>query len=178
MNDLRKLLDNYSITYPDENQTNEVINFLEKEDCFLNTNYKGHFTASAWIVNKQRDKVLMTHHKKLNMWLQLGGHADGENDLLKVALREAEEESGLKKFKLLSNEIFDLDIHTIPKYHKEPSHIHYDIRFIFEADSYDGNISISEESKDVSWIDLIMVLEKNSEPSIERMLRKTKEKFL
>ena len=112
------------------------------------------------------------------MWLQLGGHADGEIDLLKVALREAEEESGLKKFKLLSKNIFDLDIHTIPKYHKEPSHTHYDVRFIFEADSYDGNILISEESKDVSWIDLIMVLEKNSEPSIERMLRKTNEKFL
>ena len=178
MSDLRSLLYDYSITYSDENQTKAFSSLLEKEDCFLSTNYSGHFTASAWIVNKERDKVLMTHHKKLNMWLQLGGHADGEIDLLKVALREAEEESGLKKFKLLSQGIFDLDIHTIPQYLKEPSHIHYDVRFIFEADSYDMNISISEESKDVSWIDLMMVLEKNSEPSIERMLRKTKEKFL
>ena len=120
----------------------------------------------------------MTHHKQLNMWLQLGGHADGNSNLLNVALREAEEESGITEFKVITKEIFDLDIHSIPKYGNQPSHIHYDVRFIFEVDELKENIIISDESNDVSWISLKMAIEKNSEPSIERMVKKTIDNFL
>ena len=87
MTGLEKLLYKYSVTYPNEDRVKEVIKYLKEDNCFSSSNFKGHFTASAWIVNKQRDRILMTHHRKLNMLLQLGGHADGESNLLKVAMR-------------------------------------------------------------------------------------------
>ena len=107
------------------------------------------------------------------MWLQLGGHADGENDLLKVALREAKEESGIQYFNILSDEIFDLDIHDIPKKMEQPSHKHYDIRFLLETDPASNKIIISDESYDVAWIPIDDVIELNPENSIQRMVGKT-----
>ena len=115
----------------------------------------------------------MTHHKKLGMWLQLGGHCDGETDLLKVALREAKEESGIKFFNVLSNEIFDIDIHQIPRSKNDVAHKHYDVRFLFEADPENSEIIISEESYDVSWVPINEVPMLNPEVSIGRMLKKT-----
>ena len=89
MKSLKKLIKNYNHKNPKENSAHDMLNFLKTDGCFLKDNYDGHFTGSAWIVSTDKDKILMTHHKELGMWLQLGGHADGENDLLKVALREA-----------------------------------------------------------------------------------------
>jgi 8-oxo-dGTP pyrophosphatase MutT (NUDIX family) len=115
----------------------------------------------------------MTHHKKLGKWLQLGGHADGESDLLKVALREATEESGIQQFKVLSEEIFDLDIHGIPQNNSELGHLHYDVRFLIEADPTGEAVIISDESHDVSWIQIADVAKLNAEVSIQRMINKT-----
>ena len=133
----------------------------------------GHFTGSGWIVSPDKRKVLMTHHKIINKWLQLGGHANGENDLLKVALREAIEESGFQRFKVLDNTIFDLDIHRIPKVGSEPSHLHYDVRFLLEADPEKEQIIVSDESYDVAWFSIENVLILNPEKSIHRMVEKT-----
>ena len=131
---LHSLLEFYHKNHHRETKVEELITVLIKDQyCFQRTNYSGHFTASAWILNEKRDKALMTHHKKLNMWLQLGGHADGNTDLLDVARREAIEESGIKKIRLLNDEIFDVDIHLVPKFKDQPSHKHFDVRFIFEA---------------------------------------------
>ena len=177
MANLKKLLQNYSTLYPSEDYAKITLKFLEQRNCFSNTNFNGHFTASAWIVNQHKNKVLMTHHKKLNMWLQLGGHADGECDLLNAALREAKEESGIESFKIISNQIFDLDIHDIPNIDSQPSHKHYDVRFLFEANSENEKIIVSEESNDVAWIDLSKACKKNSESSIKRMVEKTLNKF-
>ena len=173
MEGLKKLLNHYSTLYPSENNVIQTLKFLGNQDCFLSTNYSGHFTASAWIVNQDKDKVLMTHHKKLNMWLQLGGHADGDDNLLNAAIREVKEESGIKKCKVISDQIFDLDIHNIPEFDSQPAHTHYDVRFLLEADSKRDKVFISEESNDVAWINLDEVVEKNSEPSIKRMVEKT-----
>tara|TARA_B100001250_G_scaffold412489_1_gene443829 strand:- start:2335 stop:2877 length:543 start_codon:yes stop_codon:yes gene_type:complete len=177
MDSLKKLLQNYSVLYPYEDYAKITLKFLKQRNCFSNTNFNGHFTASAWIVNQHKNKVLMTHHKKLNMWLQLGGHADGECDLLNAALREAKEESGIESFKIISNQIFDLDIHDIPNIDSQPSHRHYDVRFLFEANSENEKVIVSEESNDVAWIDLSKACEKNSESSIKRMVEKTLNKF-
>ena len=106
--------------------------------------------------------------------MQLGGHADGEQDLLKVSQREAIEESGINNFITLSNEIFDMDIHEIPPIGSDPKHLHYDVRFLLEADPNEQNIIISKESHDVKWIHLDDVLKYNSEESIFRMVEKTK----
>ena len=173
MDSLKKLLHNYLILYPSEDNAKKTLKFLEQGNCFSNTNFNGHFTASAWIVDQHKKKVLMTHHKKLNMWLQLGGHTDGDRHLLNVALREAKEESGIENFKIISDQIFDLDIHYIPQIDSQPSHRHYDVRFLFEANSENEKIIVSEESNDVAWVDILEACEKNKESSIKRMVEKT-----
>jgi len=115
-NPLRQLLASYPIIYPDDKtHLKRVEAFVEKYPrCFERNLAIGHITGSAWIVSPDRLHVLMTHHKKLNRWLQLGGHADGNPDVFTVALREAQEESGLKRIKPLAQQIFDIDVHPIP----------------------------------------------------------------
>ena len=173
MKSLKELIKNYTHKNPKENSAIEMLNLLKTDGCFLKDNYDGHFTGSAWIVSPDKEEILMTHHKKLGMWLQLGGHADGENDLSKVALREAKEESGIQYFNIISTEIFDLDIHDVPKHMNETSHKHYDIRFLLEADPVSSKIIISDESYDVAWIPIDDVIGLNPENSIQRMVEKT-----
>ena len=172
---LKQLIENYARAYSEENAPHDMLKFLDDETGYLLRNsYNGHFTGSAWIVSPDKSSILMTHHKKLGKWIQLGGHADGENDLFKVALREAKEESGIQEFKVLSEKIFDLDIHAIPQHNFEPGHLHYDIRFLFEADPAGDTVIISDESHDVTWIPLADVAKINPEVSIQRMLKKTR----
>ena len=111
------------------------------------------------------------------MWLQLGGHADGNTDLIDVARKEAMEESGIEKIRLLNDEIFDVDIHLVPKFKDQPSHKHFDIRFIFEANENNEQISFNHESHKVLWIKLDKIKNYNSEVSIRRMIEKTKKEF-
>ncbi len=156
-----------------ENEMRErIICFIaEYEDCFERTQLSGHITASALIVNKQRTKTLLTHHHKLEKWLQLGGHSDGDPDPLNVAMREAEEESGLKDVLPVSKKIFDVDVHAIPARKNEPEHFHYDIRFLFEADDAQPLV-ISAESKELAWIPLNEIELYTTEESMLRMVRK------
>jgi 8-oxo-dGTP pyrophosphatase MutT (NUDIX family) len=141
-------------------------------DCLLRSCVPGHFTGSAWVVDSRRSRTLLTHHRKLDKWLQLGGHADGEADLLAVALREAQEESGLKAVRAVSAEIFDLDRHLIPARQHEPEHWHYDVRFLIEADPAQPLV-VTSESKDLAWVPLADVAALNPEESMLRMVRKT-----
>ena len=153
--------------------TVETILFVEAhEDCLLRTCVPGHLTGSAWIVSPDKTRTLLTHHGKLDKWLQLGGHADGDSDLAAVALREAREESGLSKLRLVSTGIFDLDRHWIPARKTEPAHWHYDIRFMIEADPAEP-LTISDESKDLAWVEVARVTTLNPEESMARMVRKT-----
>jgi len=171
---LEQLIKHYAQAYPEEKAPHDMLKFIDDETGYFSRNsYNGHFTGSAWIVSPDMSSILMTHHKKLGKWLQLGGHADGENDLLRVALREAKEESGIQQFKVLSEKIFDLDIHEIPKHNFEPGHLHYDIRFLLEADPTGEAVIISDESHDVAWIPLADVAKLNPEVSIQRMIKKT-----
>lgn len=142
--------------------------------CFERTLSIGHITGSAWVIDKEREHVLFTYHKKLDMWLQLGGHCDGSSDVYSVALTEAKEESGLLQITPISMDIFDLDIHLIPESKSNPEHYHYDARFIFEANHADKLI-LSEESKDLRWVQLSEIENYTKEPSILRMARKTRE---
>ena len=134
--------------------TADTIRFVEAHaDCLLRSCVPGHLTGSAWIVSSDRSRTLLTHHHKLDKWLQLGGHADGDGDLLAVALREAREESGLTRLRPASTEIFDCDRHLIPARGSEPEHYHYDLRFMIEADPGEPLV-ISNESKDLAWIEV------------------------
>ena len=112
------------------------------------------------------------HHKKLNKWLQLGGHCDGESDCLSVAVREAHEESGLQRVTPVSADIFDIDIHLIPPRHSEPSHYHYDIRFLMRADSTAPLIQ-NQESIALRWVARDALHQLTTERSVTRMLDKT-----
>ena len=174
MKSLKQLIIHYAQAYPEEKAPHDMLKFLDEETgYFLRNSYNGHFTGSAWIVSPDKSSILMTHHKKLGKWIQLGGHTDGEQDLLKVALREAKEESGIQQFKVLSEKIFDLDIHEIPQHNSEPSHLHYDIRFLLEADPTGETVIISDESHDVIWIPIADITVFNPEISIQRMVKKT-----
>lgn len=142
-------------------------------DCLSRTCLEGHLTASAWVVDPARSRVLLTHHRKLDLWIQLGGHADGEADLLTAALREVQEESGLARVRAVSAEIFDVDRHRIPARKTEPQHWHFDVRFLIEADPTEP-VLVSDESHDVAWVPLADVTRLNAEESVARMVRKTR----
>lgn len=145
----------------------------ENPTCFERSHQEGHITGSAWIVNENRDRALLTHHFKLDRWLQLGGHADGDPDIIRVAIREATEESGLSSIELLSDQIFDIDIHTIPARKTEPEHLHYDIRFLFQADEQVPLI-VNRESKELAWLSKDQLGELcGYNESILRMVRKS-----
>ncbi|MSU22365.1 MAG: NUDIX domain-containing protein [Opitutus sp.] len=151
----------------------EIIRFVEAHaDCLLRSCVPGHLTGSAWIVSPDRTRTLLTHHHQLDKWLQLGGHADGDGDLPAVALREAQEESGLTRLRFASVEVFDCDRHLIPARGSEPEHYHHDLRFMIEADPAEPLV-ISPESKDLAWVDLARVTSLNGEESMARMVRKT-----
>ena len=176
---LKKLLAFYKTQHPNESAKIEKMSrFLNySKACFARNNWEGHFTGSAWVVDRSRNWVLMTHHRQLDMWLQLGGHAEGRSNLLQVAIDEAHEESGLSKLDVLSTDIFDLDIHKIPIFNDTPAHVHFDVRFIMEAKHGLENLIVSDESHNVAWVHKDDVLNKNPEESMVRMLRKTSEKF-
>jgi len=147
--------------------------FVEgNSDCFERSLKVGHITGSAWVVDQTRSQALLVHHRKLNKWLQPGGHADGDPDVLRVALREAREESNLEVIRPVSDEIFDVDIHVIPARAGEPEHLHYDVRFLFEADP-NAPLLVSHESRAVAWAPLAKIPELNSEESLMRMITKT-----
>ena len=146
----------------------EMLHFLsEHPDCFERSLAKGHFTASSWLLNPDGSKALLMQHTKLGLWLQLGGHADGDPDMLAVAIKEATEESGLDRLKPLDTAIFDLDIHLIPG---DPPHYHYDVRFLLQAETED--VKMNRESKQLLWIDSNPNNLPTNEPSILRMFHK------
>lgn len=153
---------------------NETIEFVKaNEDCFKRELLIGHVTGSAWIINNARTHVLMMHHRKLNQWFQPGGHCDGDSDVLNVALKEANEETGLENLKVVNGEIYDVDVHQIPERKGIPAHLHYDVRFLIEADMNEQLI-VTEESNDLAWVSLEKIAEHNDSESIMRMARKMK----
>ncbi len=157
----------------EESMLNDIIRFVdEHSDCFERSLKIGHITGSAWIVDKERSHALLTHHRKLDRWLQLGGHSDGDSNTLNVALREGLEESGLKDLHPVSDTIFDVDVHLIPARKDEPDHYHYDVRFLLEADRH-ADLVVSDESHDLAWLPLDEIIKLASDESIQRMVAKT-----
>ena len=167
---------NYQPTNEEEKKyRNHIIKFLiTNKDNYLRTNPEGHLTASAWIINYNKNKVLLHYHKSLDKWIQLGGHLEKEESILEAALREAREESGLNSLSIIEQKIFDLDVHEIPARDEQAEHFHYDLRILMEA-NFEEELEMSNESKSLKWIDLNDVENYINEESILRMLRKAKE---
>ena len=163
----------YALRWPDEAAT--VAHFAElladADDPFRRERLAGHFTASCWLVDRRGERVLLTHHRKLGLWLQLGGHADGERDLRIAALKEAEEESGLPGLRL-EGDVFDLDRHWIPEHKGVPAHWHYDVRYVVRAGDEEAYV-VSEESHDLAWRDIAeLAQDAGADPSVRRMAGK------
>jgi 8-oxo-dGTP pyrophosphatase MutT (NUDIX family) len=162
----------------DHDKAREIREFVEREPaCADRSLIEGHLTGSAWIVNQKGDEVLLLHHRKLGKWLQPGGHADGEMNLLAVALREAREETGLSSLTPWSTSIFDIDIHRIPARGNEPEHLHYDARFALVAHETEP-LRMNDESNSLLWVPLERVRELTDEESLLRMCRKWRERAL
>lgn len=152
-NKLLNLLTNYKPKFEEEIHAKKLmLDFITaNSNCFERSLQLGHFTGSAWIANYDNSQFLLTHHKKLNTWLQLGGHADGDSDIIAVAMKEAYEESGLTSLELVFPEIFDIGVHEIPEYKGIPVHYHYDVRFLLKVTDHLDEIHISDESNDLRW---------------------------
>ncbi len=168
-------LDHYATTYAKEAAfAPRFVSLLNNfPGCFHRELLSGHITGSAWVVSESNEEVLLLHHKKLDRWLQPGGHADGEDDVLKVAAKELEEETGLSSYAWVSENIFDIDIHVIPARQTERAHFHFDIRFMARA-KLSTPLSVSDESRALQWFPLKSITnEAGFEESILRMVNKT-----
>jgi len=170
---LATALDDYLARHPDEGDVvADFEQFLASNvSVFERHHAAGHFTGSAWLVSADGERVLLTHHRKLRRWLQLGGHADGDANLARVALREAGEESGLDGL-VVESAIFDLDAHRIPARGEEAEHWHYDVRHVVRATG-DEDFAISAESLALAWMPVREIaIDPQADPSLRRMARK------
>ncbi|WP_109125639.1 NUDIX hydrolase [Dyella sp. C11] len=174
MSTLLSQLQHYGRQWPHENDVAHFVDVLAEGDrVFFREALEGHFTGSAWLVSADGQRVLLTHHRKLDRWLQLGGHADGDNDLASVALREAEEESGLTGLSV-DAEPFDLDRHRIPARANEPEHWHYDVRYVVRAGASEA-FEVSEESHALAWRSIREIAD---DPASDESLRRMAAKWL
>jgi 8-oxo-dGTP pyrophosphatase MutT (NUDIX family) len=176
---LASAFERYALRHPEESDTaHEFADFLGSAPAvFERVHAMGHFTGSAWVVSADGRRVLLTHHRKLDLWLQPGGHADGDEDLARVALREAEEETGVTGLHLEDGEIFDLDRHLIPARKLDPDHWHYDARYVVRCGA-DEHYIVSEESHALAWREIHAVAnDAGVDGSVRRMARKWLERI-
>jgi 8-oxo-dGTP pyrophosphatase MutT (NUDIX family) len=149
----------------------EMLTFVRNHaNCFERSCRKGHVTASCWLLNSAGTHALLMHHVKLGRWVEPGGHCDGNADVLAVALKEAQEESGIKNIRCIQPLIFDLDIHEIPQYRNIEAHQHYDVRFLVQAEG-DDTVIQNGESHGLLWVGKEGPLP-TREPSVVRMFNK------
>ena len=155
-----------------------LLDFLDRyPDAFLRSNLLEHMTASAWVVNPRRNKVLLVYHKLYDSWSWTGGHADGETDLLAVALREVREETGVQKVRPVSPEIYSLEVLTVDGHEKHgayvPSHLHMNVTYLLEADESESLRICEAENSGVRWFGLEEALDASTEPwFVERIYKK------
>ena len=160
-----------------------ILRFLEEnDDAFLRENLIAHMTASAWVVNPKRDRVLMVYHRIYDSWSWTGGHADGEEDLLAVALREVTEETGVTHVRPVSKDIFSLETLTVDGHEKRgeyvPSHLHLNLTYLLEADDTEALRVCEDENKGVAWFGLDEALRASTEPwFVKRIYGKLNEKL-
>lgn len=181
---LLRSIENYTPNCEQERRDKEIIlSFLHTySDAFERSNNIAHMTASAWTINFERTKALMVYHNIYRSWSWTGGHADGDPDLLKVALRECREETGLSSLRPIDSKIFSLEILTVDGHEKRgiyvPSHLHMNITYLLEADDTE-ELSVCElENRDVSWFSREEVCQVSMEPWIvERIYKKLNNKL-
>ena len=177
-------IQNYTPTNEQEQRDKAVmLDFMGKNrDCLSRDNLIAHFTTSIWTVNKERTKTLMVYHNIYNSWSWIGGHADGEEDLCAVALRELQEETGVANADLVSGDIFSLEVLTVNGHMKRgiyvPSHLHLNVTYLAEADEKETLIVNEAENQAVKWWSFEEALNVSTEPwMVERVYKKLIEKL-
>ena len=180
------LLDNIKDYKPsnlqEEYDKEQMLQFMDRYDDYLERkNVIAHFTASMWTVNKERTKTLMVHHKLYNSWSWIGGHADGMEDLCAVALKELQEETGVKHAHLVNKDIFSLETLTVNGHMRKgvwvPSHLHFNLTYLAEAEESEELIVQEDENSAVQWWTFEEALKVSSEPwMIENIYKKLIEK--
>lgn len=168
--EVRKLIENYvPFNEQEENDKQQLLKWIDTNlDLWTRENEMAHWTSSAWVLDETHTKVLMAYHNIYNSWSWLGGHNDGEHDFIKVAEKEIKEESGVQHLKLLSDELFSLEILTVDGHIKKgeyvPSHLHLNLTYLFEADSYDPVFIKQDENSAVGWFEKEEAVQKSTEP--------------
>lgn len=183
MEQLKQQIQNYQPYNEQEKKDKEVmLKYLATFDNLLTReNEFAHFTASAWVVNKERTKVLMIYHNIYQSWAWTGGHADGEENLQKVALREVEEETGLQNLELMDDAIYSLEILTVNGHVKRgkyvSSHLHLNLTFLIEANEQEETRIKEEENSGVKWVDMEETKEVTKEAQMVPIYEKLNQKL-
>lgn len=180
--EIRKLIEGFQPFNEQEEKDKKVIlKYIDTfDDVLTRDNEFAHMCSSGFVVNKSRDKALMIYHNIYDSWAWTGGHVDGETDLLGVALREAQEETGIKNIRPLSTEIFLLDTLPVLGHVKRgkyvPAHVHLSIGYLLEADDTEMLVIKEDENSGVEWIPINQIVEKSSElymkPLYEKAIKK------
>ena len=170
------------INEQEERDKGVMLNFITNNADYLSReNLIAHFTTSIWTVNKERTKTLMVYHNIYNSWSWIGGHADGEEDLTAVAMRELQEETGVKNASLVSKDILSLEVLTVDGHVKKgvyvPSHLHLNVTYLAEADEKEMLLVNEEENQAVKWWTFEEALKVSTEPwMVEHIYKKLVEK--
>lgn len=181
---LQEQLEQYHPFNEQEERDKKVMLQLLKTqpDIFTRENEVAHFTASSWLLNREHTKVLMIYHNIYHSWSWTGGHADGEEDLLAVAIKEAQEETGVKEIQTVDDTIFSIETLTVDGHEKRgryvPSHLHLNVTYLLEADEAEVLRIKPDENSGVKWFSLEEALEACSEPwMVERIYKKLNKKL-
>ena len=179
---MMKLLEqikNYTpVNEQEERDKEQMLLFMQTNDnCLSRENTVAHFTTSIWTVNKERTKTLMVYHNIYNSWSWIGGHADGIENLVEVAMRELQEETGVKRAKLVSADIFSIETLTVDGHIKKgvyvPSHLHFNVTYLAEADEAEVLVVKEDENQAVKWFSFEDALEASTEPwMVEHVYKK------
>lgn len=180
---LYEQIKNYNpVNDQERNDKEQMLRFMEQNSDYLSReNQIAHFTTSIWTVNKERTKTLMVYHNIYDSWSWIGGHADGEENLCAVATRELQEETGVQFARLVSEEILSLETLTVSGHVKRgnyvPSHLHFNLTFLAEADEREALVVNEDENQAVKWWTFEEALQVSSEPwMVERVYKKLIEK--
>lgn len=173
-----KQIEKYNPVDEQEKKDKEIIlDFINKnDDVLVRDNEIAHITSSGFIVNKLRTKVLMIHHNIYNSWGWTGGHADGDSDLIKVSIKEAKEETGIKEARPITNDICSIDILPVNAHIKRgkyvASHLHLSVAYILEADENEELVVKEDENSGVKWVDIDKVLDLTNEEHMKNVYKK------